>query len=183
MFLFKCAFLLLFASIFSHGRFASIINYCYIKQNKAFMLYIFEIQTAKFALLWYCVYVMYMCPYSIPERIYAHLGFFCRKLLYVNMRCLSAENLNNALMCEKHFSFKSSMYVLKEEVWYICINFNIFKRSFIFFYFGYCWLCMQLTLLLAILNLLVGGMWSRLLLCIMHFGQRPQNRLFYTASL
>lgn len=63
-FFFTCAFLLLFVSIFSHGRFASIINYCYINQNKAFMLYIFEIQTAKFALLWYCVYVMYMCPYS-----------------------------------------------------------------------------------------------------------------------
>lgn len=105
---------------------------------------------------------------------------FCRKLLYVNMRCLSAENLNNALMCENIFLSNHPCMCWRKRFGF---NFNIFKRSFIFFYFVYCWLCMQLTLLLAILNLLVGGMWSRLLLCIMHFGQRPQNRLFYTASL
>lgn len=180
MFLFTCAFLLLFASIFSHGRFASIINYCYINQNKAFMLYIFEIQTAKFALLWYCVYVMYTCPYSIPERIYALLGFSVGNCCMGTWGAL-VRRIWTMPWCVKNIFLSNHPCMCWRKRF--GINFNIFKRSFIFFYFGYCWLFMQLTLLLAILNLLVGGMWSRFLLCIMHFGQRPQNRLFYTASL
>lgn len=46
-----CTFLWLFASIFSHERFTLIVIYCCINQNKAFMIYICEIQTDEFALL------------------------------------------------------------------------------------------------------------------------------------
>lgn len=97
------------------------------------MLYIFEIQTAKFSLLWYCVYVMYMCPYSIPERIYAHLGFsvgnYCtcmwtwgalvRRIWTIPWCVKNIFLSNHPCMCwRKRFG----------------INFNIFKRSFLLFW-------------------------------------------------
>lgn len=182
---FTCAFLLLFASIFSHPRFTSIIIYCFINQNKAFMIYMYmyicEIQTAKFALLWYCVCFMYMCPYSILEHIYAQ-GFSVGNYCMWTWGAFNAKNLNNAMICEKCFSFRSSiyMYMFKKKILVsISIIFKGFLFSFILHFVYY--LCNSL-LLLAILNLLVGGTWSRLLLYI-HFGQRPQYRLFYTTSL
>lgn len=83
---------------------------------------------------------MYMCPYSIPERIYAHLGFsignYCMgtwgalvRRIWTMPWCVKNIFLSNhPCMCwRKRFG----------------INFNIFKRCFIFFYFGYCWLFMQ----------------------------------------
>lgn len=176
MFLFTCAFLLLFASIFSHGRFASIINYCYsIKHLCCTSL------KSKLPNFLYSDIAYMLCTFvHIQYWVYAHLGFSVGNCCMGTWGALM-RRIWTMPWCVKNIFFSNHPCMCWRKRF--GINFNIFKRSFIFFYFGYCWLFMQLTLLLAILNLLVGGMWSRLLLCIMHFGQRPQNRLFYTASL
>lgn len=73
----------LFASIFSYDKFALIIMYsysCYINQIKAFMIYICEIQTAIFALLWYCVF--YLCSTRIIFNPWEYLRtrLFCMEI-------------------------------------------------------------------------------------------------------
>lgn len=120
--------------IFSHPRFTSIIIYCFINQNKAFMIYMYmyicEIQTAKFALLWYCVCFMYMCPYSILEHIYAQ-GFSVGNYCMWTWGAFNAKNLNNAMICEKCFSFRSSiyMYMFKKK---ILVSISIIFKGFLF---------------------------------------------------
>lgn len=105
-------------------------------------MYICEIQTAKFALLWYCVCFMYMCPYSILEHIYAQ-GFSVGNYCMWTWGAFNAKNLNNAMICEKCFSFRSSiyMYMFKKK---ILVSISIIFKGFLF-YFAFCVLFMQFT--------------------------------------